>query len=352
MKKTERNGITYLQPETDEDLDYILLTNSLLFFKDEDGNLYCEDYVSNLLVVFIKNKNCWEVCSKEEKEQVKQNKTFDVSFDKTWKEFESKSLLPLQALKEAKEIANKEYEEYWKDKRDHPKRKVIGWTDQEDLPFLPIEPDDNDEHFAALVNDIYDHGYFFAGDEIELIPIFDDYRTLHLSSRSMGQAMALANGDGDSMAYALYAWAGRLYDDYDMDDTVLPNNGPYRKSDVLDLDEPTYKYLKDYVHEFWYTDHSTDDLDSSMLIIPVPLSEKMFWGEKLTIKNKNTGETFETKTHDIRCVYYKEELEEYIDEQLEYLSSDEDKFLFVDNYKLAAEYLKKTPVVLLVFKSL
>ncbi len=354
MEKKERNGFIYLKPETDDDFDYIVKTNGLCFFKDEDGNLYCEDFIKMLFVVYIKKEKRWEVCSKEEVESIDFTKVQDVDFASTWKELEAQNLLPLKALEEARGESNNEYKEYWDYKTNNTVRKVIGWAKMDTIPFIPIEAQDaGDQYFAALVNDIRKHCYFFAGDEIQSFPIFNDYTTLRLSSRLMGQAMALASGSKDSMDYAIYAWAGRLYEEFDPDDKVLPMLKPYQKASILEVNADNFQFLKDNIMNFWNSENSKNGYVNSMIIIPLKLDEKHYWDRYgLEIKNTSTGEVIKWKTFDIRTVYYKQELDEYLDEQLQYLSSDDDKYLYVDNYKSALELVNKHPTVLLVFKSL
>lgn len=356
MKKETKGDFTYLQPETKEDFNYLVATNGLLFFTDKDNNLYCEDFLNNVYVVL--NKEKWVVLSNQEIKDIEAKEKDDVDFDKTWQKLKENNLLPLEAINEGRNIRNNQYQEYWEETKQNKERRVIGWASIFNYPFANIREaeDDNNEHFSALIRDIADNEYLFAGDEIELMPIFDDFTTLHLSSRVMGQAVALAHGYNDSMDYALFAWAGRLYDDlYDDFERELPNEGPYEESAVVELDNDIYDYIFKYIDKFWESEYAKEGYWTSLFIVPLP-TEGNYWTKNgLVIKNKDTEESFkldESNILDIRCVRNEKELKEFIDSSFDVAIDEKEKYIFKSNYETAIKMLKQSEIIVLALRSL
>lgn len=356
MKKEKKGNVTFLQAETDEDIDYLFLTNGLIFFRDKKKKLYCEDYLSNVYVVF--NNNEWIVLSDQEIAEVKKLEKEDVEFHEMWQQLKEKNTLPIDAINEGRKIRNSQYQEYWNENKKNVQRKVIGWASIFSFPFANlVETDDEDDsHFSALVRDISECNYLFAGDEIELIPIFDDYTVLHLSSRMMGQAMALAHGYNDPMDYALFAWGGRLYDDvYDYDDAEFPVDGPYADNAVVELDNDFYEYIVKYIDKFWESEYAPQGYEESLCILPLPI-EGTYWSKNgLTFKNKDNGDSFvldNSNFLDIRCVRNEEELKAFVDETVDSVIDKKKKYLFTCDYDKAREMLKHSEIILLAIKSL
>ncbi len=355
MKKETKDDVTYLKAETKEDFDYLVMINGLIFFRDKDKKLYCEDYLNKVYVVLIGHK--WIVLTDEEIQDIELQEKEDVDFDETWQILKEQNALPIDAINEGRKIRNNEYQEYWQQTKQNSGRRVIGWSTMFTYPFVEIREaeDENDEHFTALIRDISDCDYLFAGDEIELFPVFDDYTVLRLSARTMGQAMALAHGYNDPMDYALFAWAGRLYDDvYDYDDHEFPADGPYIENAVVDLNKDIYEYIQKYVIDFWNSEYAHQGYDTSLCILPLSIEGNYWTKNGLSFKNKENNDSFilqKYNLYDIKCVRNEEELKTFIDETVDSVTEKDTKYLFECDYNKAIEMLKHSEIILLVLKS-
>lgn len=97
----------------------------------------------------------------------------------------------------------------WQDARQRTTRKVIGWETISNKRFYH-EVDDEDgkdlSYTAALINDVAEHHYNCCGYDMDMIPVFDDFKVMDLSERGWGEIMALANDDASDMAYTGYSF--------------------------------------------------------------------------------------------------------------------------------------------------
>lgn len=244
MKKTKCGDFDLIKFEEGDDITFFAKTINLCLSVDDDGVLYCQEFYKNRAVAYDKSEGVWKridlnavpenakTLSDEEANEVYKNNP------------------PFDALDEIKKEAENKRLKFWQELRATTKRKVIGWAYPTDK--VKVENCD-DEKTAALVNDIVEHGYFFTGDCIDLLPIFDDYTCTDFSSRGWGGIIALSKDDGDEMAYTNYAWNG-LYED--ISSFKYPKRGFYERISSLKIkvDDVIFQAINKNVYTFtdWF----------------------------------------------------------------------------------------------------
>ena len=185
---------------TDENfVDVVKYNGKLFFYIDEE--IYCEDYVLNIILHFDKKENKWVDVTLD----LDDFNAKDYDFDKALEDFSSKP--PRNVFDEVQEKRKNDNSYITDENIKNNPRKVIGWINVKHAWYF-LE-DDSDEGFYAVVKNIRDKGYKFTGmqyDNLNLVPLLDNHKYVRLSSRSFGAAMALANKNYEQMGYAQYAF--------------------------------------------------------------------------------------------------------------------------------------------------
>lgn len=194
MKKVNLNGKTLFYPENDDDEMFLLRDNLLLYFKDKDGFIHCQDFVKKLSVIFKNGKWLPEEYKARDESQRRLN------LDEVLKETDG--VTPAQGLKDVENaMADKARDELVQKLNKKSRHRVIGYTKAG--RFIESE-EDYDSYYIALLQDIRKHQYLFTGDEMDAVPVFEDYTTLDFSTRGWGKVIADSQLETDLMAYTNY----------------------------------------------------------------------------------------------------------------------------------------------------
>ena len=185
---------------TDENFEDVVKYNGKLFFYIGE-EVYCEDYVLNIILHFDKKENKWVDVTLD----LDVSNAKDYDFDKALEDFSSNP--PWDVFDEVLEKRKKDNSYITEKNIKNNPRKVIGWISV--MHTWYFSEDDSDEGFYAVVKNIRDNGYKLTGmqyDNLDLVPLLDNHKYVRLSSRSFGVAMALANKNYEQMGYASYAF--------------------------------------------------------------------------------------------------------------------------------------------------
>ena len=213
MKKEKHGDFEFVRLEEDDDVELFRKTFGLVLYKIEN-TLYCVNHNECFALLLTSDGNEWVVTDYDEI-PYQEECLSDEEAKEVWKKNP-----PFDAIeKYKKDKANKKLA-YWNELRKNTKRKVIGWVDPYEHPKFGER---NDAKVAALINDIAEHNYYFGGDDIELVPMFDDGTCLDFSSSGWGEIEALANGMGGDFDYAMYKNASMLKPPFRM-----PKEGKYK----------------------------------------------------------------------------------------------------------------------------
>lgn len=196
---SKQDKIEYIKI-TDDNFEDVVKYNSKLFFTI-DEEIYCEDYVLNIILHFDKKENKWVDVSLD----LDVSNAKDYDFDKALEDFSSNP--PWDAFDEVLEKRRNDNSYVTENNIKNNPRRVIGWISVTHAYYF-LE-DDSDEGFYAVVKNIRDNGYNLTGMQygnLDLVPLLDNHKYVRLSSRSFGAAMALANKNYEQMGYALYAF--------------------------------------------------------------------------------------------------------------------------------------------------
>ena len=200
MKKTKDGDLEYITLEEGDDFELFQKTFGLVLYRI-DNTLYCVNHNECFALLLLKDSNEWVLIDYDEVPYIEDSLSEEEA-NEAWKKTP-----PFDAIvKYKKEKAEKKLA-YWAEQRKNTKRKVIGWVDPYEQPKFGKQTDDK---IAALINDIAEHDYFFGGDDIEIVPMFDDGTCLDFSSSGWGEIQALANGMGGDYDYSMYKNASML----------------------------------------------------------------------------------------------------------------------------------------------
>ena len=214
MKKEVNNGIEIIKFEDGDDMEFLSKIIGLTLFKN-NNILYCANYQDNYALVFDDSKKMWKPFDIEKIS----GSEIELSDDESMKIF--KAYPPFDAFEEMKkDRANKKLE-YWNKKRKTTKEKVIGWAYPSENTKYGEATDDK---IAAIINDIVAHNYYFGGDELDVVPIFEDNTCLDFSSRGWGNIEALANNMAGDYDYSYFYSASLLKPPF-----RTPDIGIYKK---------------------------------------------------------------------------------------------------------------------------
>ena len=214
MKKEEHGDFEYVKLEEDDDIELFRKTFGLVLYQVENGFI-CVNYNEGFAFKFELDKKEWALMDYKKLPNL-EDSLDDVEATEVYKKYP-----PFDAIDKYKEDKANKKLAYWAEQRKNTKRKVIGWMPTYDNPLIGRQ---TDEKIAALINDIAEHDYFFGGDDIDLVPIFDDKTCLDFSSSGWGEIEALANNMGDDFAYSMYKNACMLVPPFRM-----PKEGYYKK---------------------------------------------------------------------------------------------------------------------------
>lgn len=196
---SKQDKIEYIKI-TDDNFEDVVKYNGRLFFTI-DEEIYCEDFVLNIILHFDKKENKWVDVSLD----LDVSNAKDYDFDKALEDFSSNP--PWDAFDEVLEKRKKHTSYVTENNIKNNPRIVIGWINVTHAHYFL--KDDSDEGFYAVVKNIRDDGYNLTGmqyGDLDLVPLLDNYKYVRLSSRSFGAAMALANKNYEQMGYASYAF--------------------------------------------------------------------------------------------------------------------------------------------------
>lgn len=214
MKKEEHGDFEYIKLEEDDDFELFRKTFGLVLYLINNV-LYCVNHNEGFALSYNIDKKEWVVIDYKSVPNSKKYLNDDEAM-KIWKK-----IPPFDAIDKYKEEKAAKKLAYWNELRKTTKRKVIGWVELYTHPKFAKQTDDK---VAALINDIAEHDYFFGGDDIELVPMFDDGTCLDFSSSGWGEVEALANQMGGDYDYSMYKNASLLNPPFRM-----PKEGMYKK---------------------------------------------------------------------------------------------------------------------------
>lgn len=213
MKKEKHDGFEYVQLEEEDDVELFRKTFGLVLYRIEN-TLYCVNH-NQCFALLLTIDNQWVVTDYDEV-PFQEECLSDEEAKEVWKKYP-----PFDAIDKYKEDKANKKLSYWNELRKNTKRKVIGWVD----PCMhPKFGEQNDAKVAALINDIAEHDYFFGGDDIELVPMFEDGTCLDFSSSGWGEIEALANNMGGDFDYSMFKNSSLLKPPFRM-----PKEGMYKK---------------------------------------------------------------------------------------------------------------------------
>ena len=244
MKKEKLNeDFDLVQPETDEEIDFLAKTATLFITRDPEGNLYCCDYSTNRVVKYNTEKKKWE--------------RYDEYFNGELSIFDFESLTneeaeeiyknnpPFEALEAAQKEDEAKANAYWDKMRKETKHRVVGWVAYAD-DLYDYANDKDGSYSAAVINDIVEHDCLFAGEVIDLVPVFEDHTFTNFSSRGWGHIMAISKGETEEMDYVSYTFAPYL-DEH----SRMPEEGFYEGEKIkIKVDINTYKDIVDKIVNF------------------------------------------------------------------------------------------------------
>ena len=181
------------------DLLHLVVEN--LIYKDADGNYYATRYMKDIHWVTCRaGEWIWHALDKKPSEK---------SLRSVGDE-EKKSILinysPVGELEKLEKSEEQAKLARLNNLRKTTQRKVIGWDYDCNIGQYYEADYDSEDYTAALVNAIAEFKDDLCGAEMDMIPVFDDYRTMELSARGWGRMVALAHGEAGDMAYCGYAW--------------------------------------------------------------------------------------------------------------------------------------------------
>ena len=267
-------------------------------FYEYEGSYYLEHRDLELLIKLDKN-NVWQ----EIPYKLNLLRRFEHSLkpeeaQELCAEFPPWPLLEAHFAKKTKSV-----EEKYLNLRQNTTKKVIGWTYSPTFNFLRRENISPEEE-AAIVNDLIEHGYFFAGDCHDddfstASPVMEDYSYIALSTYHMATLMAHAQGNFDKYGYSLYQYRSLMNEDsFVFPDGHLSKPNPQTFPRVFETDEATLEVL-----------FCLKKRDMSYLLFEVPVPEDgYYWpGEILTLRHEEE----EVKVF-VRGVYRFENLPEQI----------------------------------------
>ena len=344
MKRIKNGNNTYIKFEEGDDLDFIARTISMFLYVDKDGNYICEEYDTKRAVLYDHLKKKWEPIPFESYDRDQLTQIMDEDKDNLLK-----VIPPFEVLDSIRNQQSNETGLYWAKKRQETKRKVIGWVYASDYKDYQQANDDDDSYAAALINDIVEHQYYFAGDMMEYMPLFDDGKYVNYSSRGWGYIISISREEYDEMDYSTYAFSGWLPD---LEKRKYPEIGPYQKEiRKIEVSDKLYKVLRDDYNNFY--DKYISEFDSSLLMIYEfrELTDILFKGyhDHIIFVNKDTNESFECNFLGfIKTFEDNFDLKEFIDDYI-CDRSDDHKVLYIGQFKEIKKKLKDDiPVKVLI----
>jgi len=345
MKRIKDGDVSYIKFEDGDDIDFIAKIISLLLYSDNEGNLYCEDYHAKRAVFFSHTTKKWKPIEFDSYDRDALKHIDSEEAEPIYKEYP-----PFDALDAIRHDKTSATFTYWAKKRQETPRKVVGWVYYLDARAFPVTDDEDDSHTAALINDIVEHQYYFGGDQMDMMPIFDDGTTIDFSSRGWGWVVAASLNEFDEMSYSTYAFTGWLPEEIDV---RMPEIGPYvEEIREIEVDDKMYHYIYDEFNQF-YDKHYGRYVFALLIISSFVEKNKIVFDaytDKLKFINKKTKESFECNflgyTKQLNTV---EELYDTIDNYIiDIDDTDSDKFLYLGEIEEIKEKLKTSPVKVLV----
>jgi len=242
MKKTELNkDFDAIQIEEGDDIFFVAEILNKAIYEDETGNLYCADFYLNRVAVFNQTDKKWQPGPKNIIRELDNYRKLDD--EEAMRVFKNNP--PFDCFKEMENQHADKLSKHYLKLRKETKHEVIGWTDN--VRGRKQANDSDDLYFAALLNDISKNQYDFSGDEMYLIPVFEDGTYLDFSSRGWGGVLAASRYQFQDMAYSAYTfmYKGKKY----------PEKGFYKKEKVIiEVSNETMELLKKYIEEFFSLD--------------------------------------------------------------------------------------------------
>ena len=317
------------------DINELLLYNGRLFFVIGD-DIYCEDYVLDIKLMFDDTSSSWI-----EVKDLDTSAAKDYDFQEALVRF--KDCLPWPYFDQVLETRKLVNEKIYEAERKRNTKKVIGWMSIDDLPDA-YHVDDSDEGFVAVVEDIKKYGWACSGMEMSnrwIVAILNTHEYVSFSDRSWGRAMAAANGDFGQMDYCKYAFG--FSDEIFDDDPVFPKEGLYKKEIIKNSIITTDEILDEMTSFFEESNEAKNKYNNVNSLVADFFEDGKFYDVyKINLISPHNKEAFPIV--DIRYFDSKEKFDEYYQELKENCAEDSLVFCDVDSIH---KMIEKAPIYLL-----
>lgn len=339
MKEKKINDIfSTIQLEKDDDFELFAKSVGTSLYVDNTGNMLCFYSALNetRVVAFDSLKKEWYPLNKEEIDKLDLDKYILLSFEDSMKIY--KDYPPFEALEFLKnQKAIERLKIVLKLRKTTPHR-VIGWTDY--VASRERANDVDDSYFAAVINDVAKHQYFFYGDTIDLVPVFEDNTYIDYSSRGWGDIIALSKNKAGDYDYSLYAWHGENYSGL-----KEPPMGFYEKLTIeTNVDQEIYNYLDKYVANFYaLTEEEMGRYYGSRYILLIDKCDRHDQIGTIKVSCGNNSLYFDVLT--ARYLNYENELDELIENMSDEFGCD---ILVNGDYNKIKERIKIGPALVVV----
>lgn len=334
MKKKKINeNFDGIQFEEGDDVDFFAKCISLILMHNPEGDYYCWDYATQRVIMYSEKRKCWE------------RYPFDDYMD--YPEVPREEALefykehpPFALLEEMENEHEQEILKEWDDLRNKTPHKVVGWIYR--INGLYKRANDEDGLYsAALINDIDEHQYAFAGQSIDLVPIFEDGTFIDFSSRGWGHILALAYREAKDFSYSGYAF-------YGFDHTNYPDEGTYDKRVAnVTISDEDFQGIKKYISTFLEDPKNEDYYYSYFIIDEYELDEDFSGAEiySFVFKNKDTGEIIDNEYAKFMTFDNVEDYHYFVDDKTE---NENWKMFLKANHQRIEEKFEKGKVTIIV----
>ena len=319
------------------DTNELLLHNGRLFFTIED-DVYCEDFVLNIILMFDDTTNEWI-----EVTDIDTSNANDYDFKEALNRFKEHLPWPyFDKVLDARKIVN---EKVCEAERKLNHKKVIGWMRIDDVPG-GYHQDDSDEAFIAVVEDIEKHGWACTGMEFsnrDLVAILNTHQYIGFSDRSWGRAMAAASGDYGQMDYAEYAFG--FSDEVFDDDPIFPDEGLYEKDEIKESIFVSDSLLEELLYFYSNDASKMDEYKSVYTLVADPYEDHKFYEvfKRINLISPNFKQDYLPED-----IFYFDDVTKFDDFYEELKENYSDKTLILCDVDLIHNMIENGPVYLLL----
>ena len=318
---------------SDANLDEVIKYNGRFFYRAE-GNIYCEDYILRITIMYDKNIDEWLECTKEIPWEIKE----EYDFKKAVKDFEDNP--PWPHFDEVLAHRAKENEKVMKEEIKKTPKRVIGWID--DSAIFNLHADESDEGFYAVVNDIIRHGYECTGMEFDnqwIYALLNTHEYVTLSVRGWGAAMAAAHGEYGQMDYAHYAFG--FSDEVFDSEPTFPEVGMYEEVSIKNSVHVSDSLIES-MDEIDYKSLESKGIESVYVLVTDPYVDKVYYDRFGSVK------LISNKHKEISCMVDDIEYFDNTEQFDKYMSDfDESNIIIIREENTIKEMLKNGPIYLI-----